>query len=417
MKLYADKPHSKGVENALKRARQMVELKWTPQKMLASGHIFNTPTGKKYLDTWIPAHMPQQGVIYSSPRAHRKFVGTNVSIETYMTAMANPNSVLYTRPQHGVARSAFSYYGIVCSAFVSYVCGLPQFVACAGWPKVPGAELIELNALEELRLGDILWGYNPPDLGHITIITEILRDVEGNVHQISVSESTTPCCCCTAFTPEEFRGYWLEGGYRVIRYAGIHDVTYTPNPYVPLEGDPYMPAPVYNSAFMADYGDKANYNLGETVEFSIFEEGWEAIEIAGPDGLAVSLPITGSTVTYTPEVSGAYSAVCRKGDEVSQAVSFCSVFVEIVPEKATFAVGEPIRGVFRTGNPEDKVFNVNVSTGDLFFRLSRSTTQKEQAEQCVEITDTLAPGTYVFVLSAQGEYGVYSTNSSVFTVE
>ena len=60
---------------------------------------------------------------------------------------------------------------------------------------------------------------------------------------------------------------------------------------------------------------------------------------------------------------------------------------------------------------------MNISTHDLFTRLSRSTTQKEQAEQCIELTDTLAPGDYVFVLSVQGEYGVYSTNSSVFTVE
>ena len=249
------------------------------------------------------------------------------------------------------------------------------------------------------------------------MVTGILRDVDGKVHQISVSESTTPRCRCTAFTPEEFRGYWLESGYQVIRYAGIHNTTYTPSPYVPLEGDPYMPAPVYNSVFMADYGDKANYNLGETVEFSIFEEGWETVEITGPNGLTVSLPITGSTVTYTPDAPGYYSAVCRKGTAVSQAVSFGVVWVEIEPEKKVFAAGEPIRGAFRTGTAGDKVFNVNISTHDLFTRLSRSTTQKEQAEQCIELTDTLAPGDYVFVLSVQGEYGVYSTNSSVFTVE
>ena len=44
MQLYPDKPQSKGVENALKRARQMVEIKWTPRNKIPCGYIFSTPT-------------------------------------------------------------------------------------------------------------------------------------------------------------------------------------------------------------------------------------------------------------------------------------------------------------------------------------------------------------------------------------
>ena len=40
MMLYSDKPISKGVENALKRAKQMVELKWTPVKRMPSSMIY-----------------------------------------------------------------------------------------------------------------------------------------------------------------------------------------------------------------------------------------------------------------------------------------------------------------------------------------------------------------------------------------
>ena len=50
---------------------------------------------------------------------------------------------------------------------------------------------------------------------HIAIVTDILRDVDGNVHIISVSESTPPVCVTKDFTPEEFKCYWLGSGYRV----------------------------------------------------------------------------------------------------------------------------------------------------------------------------------------------------------
>lgn len=412
MQLYADKPQSKGVENALKRARQMVELQWTPIRRIPSGLIFRTPTDKKWLDTWMPPHLPQKGVIYSSPRTHNKFIGTNVSIETFMTALANPNSVLYTRPLHGTGRSGFSFYGIVCSAFASYVCQLPQFVACAGWLSVPGVSPVNPTCLEDLELCDLLLSKT-----HIAVITEIMRDVEGKVRRISVSESTTPVCRCTAFTPEQFRSYWLEDGYQVIRYAGIHNVTYTPSPYIHLEDDPWLEVPPYNTAFMADYGDKANYKLGESVEFSIFEEGWETVEITRADGAVISLPIADGKAVYPTDVPGYCTAVCRKGSETSQCVQFCVTHVELTLEKDVFAAGEPIRAAFRAAIPGDTVFHVSISSHDLFHRGSRSLTPEEKAGQYAEVANQLAPGQYVISVVAHGEYGNYGARSGLFTVE
>ena len=412
MQLYSDKPMSPGVENALKRARQMVELQWTPVKRIPAGHIFYTPTEKKYVDLWMPPHFPQKGVIYSSPRTYGKFIGSNVSIETFMTALANPNSVLYTRCLHGTCRSGFSFYGIVCSAFASYVCQLPTSIACAGWLKVPGVSIVDATQLENLQLCDMLLSTT-----HIAVITGIRRDVNGTVQRISVSESTTPFCRCTEFTPEQFRGYWLNNNYQVIRYAGIHDVTYTPSPYIHLEDDPWLEVPPYNTVFMADYGNKANYKLGETVEFSIFESGWETVEITGPNGISETLPIAGETVAYTPAAPGYYTAVCRKGDAVSQSVEFCATQLELNLEKDTLALGEPIRLTYRSFIPGEEVFNVSVSSHDLFFRINRPLTAEEMAGSFAEVVNTLEPGKYVVSVTARSAYGNYSCRSDIFTVE
>lgn len=412
MQLYHDKPVSPGVENALKRARQMVEFPWTPIRRIPSGHIFRTPTEKKYVDMWLPPHFPQQGMIYSSVRLHCKFVGSNVSFETYVTALANPGSVLYTRPQHGLGRSMFSYYGTVCSAFASYVCQLPYPMACAGWGSMEGVSPVDSSRLENLQLCDLLLSE-----GHIAVVTDILRDTNGNVCRISVSESMTPVCRCTEFTPQQFRGYWLEDGYTVYRYAGIHNVTYTPSPYVPLEGDPPSEVPPHNTTFMADFGNKANYCLGETVEFSIFESGWETMEITGPDGISEVLSIAGETVAYTPAAPGYYTAVCRKGSTISQSVEFCATRMILKLAKNTFSQQEPIRLKFDNAIPGDTVFYAQVNSHDLFYRLGRSLTPEEIAGGRAVIAHNLAPGQYVVEIVAQNAYGKYIARSELFTIE
>ncbi len=410
MQLYPDKPISRGVENALKRAKQMVELSWVPVRMIPSGYIFNTPVDKKYVDAWLPAHFPQRGVIYSSVRRHCKFVGSNVSLETYMTALDNPDSILYTRPQHGLGRSMFSYYGIVCSAFASYVCQLPYPMACAGWSTMEGVSPVDTTELENLQLCDLVLS-----AGHIAVVTEILRDLEGMVRRISVSESVPPCCRCTAFTPEQFRGYWLEGGYQVYRYADIHNVTYTPSPYVHLEDDPWLEIPSRNTVFMADYGNKANYQLGDSVEFSLFEQGWETVEISLPDDSVTVLPINGDRMVYTPSLPGFYKAVCRKGDEISQCVEFCATEIVITLEKATYSAGEPIRASFNS--PHSEVYYLNINTHDLFWRGAKKLSPEEIATGSLSVETLTSPGQYVLTLVAENRFGRYAVHSDVFTVE
>ena len=98
-------------------------------------------------------------------------------------------------------------------------------------------------------------------------------------------------------------------------------------------------------------------------------------------------------------------------------MEFCAVWTELALEKDVFSVGEPIRGAFRALIPGDEIFHVNVSSHDLFHRVSRALTPEELAEQRTNITDTLAPGKYVLGVAARGKYGIYVTRTSVFTVE
>ena len=108
-----------------------------------------------------------------------------------------------------------SYYGIVCSCFGSYVCGFPYRTSGARIIDDPDVTEVNTDVLENLELCDlpIKWG------AHVTVITDIQRDVNGTVQLITVSESVLPLCVSNTYSAAEFRKCWLDQGYHVYRYA------------------------------------------------------------------------------------------------------------------------------------------------------------------------------------------------------
>ena len=153
-----------------------------------------------------------------------------------------------------------------------------------------------------------------------------------------------------------------------------------------------------------------------TQEFSIFEDGWETLEITGPDGSAVCLPINGDRVTYIPSSTGFHSAVCRKGDKISQSVEFCAVEITSAPEKDSFAPGEPVEIRFRNNTPGDEVYYVQTNTHDLFYVDGRRVTPEEIAAGKVSLTYPLEPGTYVITLIAENKFGRYAIHGEPISV-
>ncbi|MBR6747827.1 MAG: hypothetical protein IKM07_02730 [Clostridia bacterium] len=129
--LICDKPRSRGVENVLRRCRQLLDITWSPVMEVQINprkYIQSTRSGK-------PHTQPEAytGIPYSSSRILNCFVGLDVSIDTFVTAVDNPASVLYTRDLSDfdepafncTIRNTFFTYGTVCSTFVNYALGLP----------------------------------------------------------------------------------------------------------------------------------------------------------------------------------------------------------------------------------------------------------------------------------------------------
>ena len=87
-------------------------MSWTP--------LLDVPTyTRKDGRTVHPAGKLVQGMPYSSTEPTDKFITENISFESLLTAMANPDSALYQKDLEGRNGSS-TYFGIVCNGLARY---------------------------------------------------------------------------------------------------------------------------------------------------------------------------------------------------------------------------------------------------------------------------------------------------------
>lgn len=412
MQLICDKPANPGVENALKRARQLRELRWTPIRPLPSALKGVKETQQPYFYGYFPAWLPQKGIPYSSCRTVEKYVGWNISPETFCTALCNPHSVVYTRQLKDAPGSKGNcYYGLVCSMYVSYALQLPYRIVCKDWAALDTMHRVSTEVLENLQLCDIL--LDPKR--HVAMITGIKRDEEGTVQYIEVSECTLPLTVCNTFTVEEFTNYWLKD-YDVYRYEKISEVTYSPDPWMPLEGEEAAQVPHF--ALLPDYGNKANYRVGdEPVELWALEEGWDSVEVTNPDGTRSCYPLTEDHVVLQPVTVGRYSACLVKDGARSGSVEWRMVSLHLTFEKERYRVGEPITCRVRNEVADEKVFHAILNTEDYYVKGMVFPTEEERETGRFALPPATEPGRYTVIALAKNEYGVYTSPYCEITVE
>ena len=408
MKLYHDIPASKGVENALKRAKQMVGAHYTPLRQLPiSVKIYDAQGGGQYVESMCTAGFPLTGMVYSSVRRTEKYLGYNVSLETFYSALSNPNSVLYNRMIEGTGQNVHCWYGIVCSCFVSYVLDFPYRTPCIRIPDIEGVEKLSWKSYDELQLLDIVLDV----MHHVAIITDIERDADGHVQYITVSESVLPYCRATRFTPAEFKTYWLEDpthDYVLYRYKHTDKIPYTPSPFSPVEGDPCEEA-VINRTLMTDFGNKANYILGQDpVEISVFDPAYDTVAVTDPAGETKTYPVKDGKVILQPEKAGFYSACCVSGEKKSLPVEWCMTDLTFTTDKTSYKTNEPIRVRFRNGVP-DKVaaWQFNQRGNDRGMGGGYLTDLGSEGE--ITLTAPEKPVPSELYLMARNAYGFYSS--------
>ncbi len=392
-KLISTLPETAAQEAVIKRARMMADFTWTP--------VATIPTRKSSVLSVFEPGKEYTGIIYSSNAVNSKPIGHYTSFETYLTALANPDSVMYTKTLSS-QMTADAYYGMVCNEFVRYCLGIKERYDVNNFFSIPGMKVVKEKGeytVDEIKLCDILIYYTGPGKGHVTIVTDILKDEEGNVAKIEVSESTPPLARRISYTPEEFYKKWEK--YRLGRYEYLENVPLFDEEEWKLLYESDLATRLPKVA--VNFGNKANYPYGEETLISVFDEGENVVQVY-KDGELLSETKTSGRARFAQIYGkGRYQVKLKDSEEY---VEFCVCKPEI---SFTFT--------------EDTI-SVKASSGDDFSKISYlefrdpynatvvaevnlTEEEKESGEFTREIIKSSHPHT-AFQIHFENEYGMWT---------
>lgn len=339
--LIADEPETMGQRACLARAAQLRDIKFTPVADLVC--ISNT----------YAAGTTVTGIPYSSTRLTDNFIGFNVSLHTFMTALHNPKSVLYTK--HSDETLAKTWYGMNCSVYVSWCLDMLYHNATA---LLPFMDTMEEIAVDNMRLCDapVASTNNGGTVGHCTLITGIERDKNGTIQYVTIShcnaiktiDGEKRYTYAERMTYADFvADYITAQGYKIFRFRRLWDAVYEPSEYIALFDEPERE--IAYSDLNTTLGDKATFNVGASVTLNpLVTAGYTAIKLY-KDGAEVGSYSVGD-VELSDLTAGEYVAVLEPEGDNSR-TSFIVEDATVTKEGTRYyfsaALGTPIRVVFK----------------------------------------------------------------------
>ena len=211
----------------VKRAYEQTGIKYTALARIPE----NAKNGR--IQTWFPEGSELSGVIYSNAWNVHKYVGFDVSLNTYISAVNNRYSLFYTEVinrwyhQSGYGKrsryfgtNSGCYFGAVCSTFVSYCLGLTKawdtniysmFAKRGIFTALSG------KTSENLNVGDVIW-----HSGHGRVVTDIKTDA-ASVTDVEISEADGTITSTKWYSADEIDSYINKYGCIIYRYNNIND--------------------------------------------------------------------------------------------------------------------------------------------------------------------------------------------------
>ena len=332
----AEESHASGPpawqEKSIAYARIMSRVKWTPvaEGMPMRGGYFSV--GKQYT-----------GVPYSSVKHVGRYIGFDIFLKTFLAAVENPQSVLYTENLHGKISNAECYYGKVCSSYTSYAlrCGI-WYVSKQHGPRFrAGVTILDPQSAQAARPGDII--YTPPTSqnggSHVEMVTEVVRNKAGQVTHVRIEESRPQTTSNTLRGAEAFDLHLSSRNrelYRITDLDAWRGGNKAESFLFNYEDDSATPR--INRVLLLDRGDWVPYFKGQPVKINIMdrdEQGVRALVIKRGEKVVEEIESPGQGVVERVfEVSGDYSATCvLKDGSTSQACEFavCELAADLPP--------------------------------------------------------------------------------------
>jgi len=285
--------------DARKKILQLTDAKWTPVHTIApTAANSDIVTSAKY---FYIAGKTRFGIPYSEASQYTKYVGQHVSLYTFLTAIHNPRSVMYTEDIAGNGASQYditynglsnvyarSYYGTVCTGLTSWVGGFKNLFVSTKWNDSSMDEYLTTVAnpsADNIMPLDFIWSK-----GHCSVIMDILCDRYSNRKFIMWVEQTKPSPYITPYTPEMFnsRLEYLKnnGGVKVRRKISWDNIEPAPNtPYIQVDWMDYPRNINYNDDICTMYGDKPCLSTGDILWLNFNKtKGYTSIVIERKSG-------------------------------------------------------------------------------------------------------------------------------------
>lgn len=305
-----------------KRAWQMGMIEWTPLREVVLNNGVMLDANKKVT-----------GIPYSSVKELDKFVGQEVSFHTFMTAVHNPKSVLYTErvnlpPYNGTNCALF--YGTVCSMAVNYALGLERPYVADMYPTLPFFQKVTHQDLSYAVPGDVIW-----TKGHVVLITNVWRDDLGNMEKLEILESAGRGTSIKTYSLDQLINRWKNFNWLLLRYKELNSlVSYEICPYVQVLDDPYEDV-IYNDKLCLNRGDKASYRTGENVVLNVLTDSFKSVALFRSGVLYCVRSLCGcADIVFDSLPPGSYEAILTKGRTKSAPVSFEVLDTNVSVKKA-----------------------------------------------------------------------------------
>lgn len=273
-----------------KRAEQMAEIQWTTlREMPTQGGFY--PQGKTV-----------KGIPYSSVKEMEKFVGQYVSFYTFMTAVSNPKSVLYTEnviepPYHGTNCSSF--YGTVCSMAVNYVLGLPYSYTTSTYKSLPCFEMVNPQSLDAIMPGDILL----QDKKHVVIVLDLYKK-NGRVSSLSILESYGGGGThIYRHSRKSINTRWQRDNWELLRYKDLDKITEIES----MAFNDYPFDTPFNSPVCCNRGDRASFAAGEKIVLNNLDGNLHQMRIIHDGVEEGTIVSSGNDVTFSTLSPGIFT--------------------------------------------------------------------------------------------------------------
>lgn len=285
-----------------KKLAQLTQLQYTPKGSIPTPNNGSVST-------------PQEGLIYSETQEIDKFVGYDVSIHTFMTAVNNPYSVLYTENiSRAYSRSAYgivykgsnlagAYYGSVCNTFAAM--GSSPVVHPVTAEMFGGrTPLFIKNYDQSIR------GCRMMDLvgksGHVLVVSNLVVDQDGIVTQVEISEANGARAVVRGTYDEaQFASFLSTNQYVVGRLLTLEtNIEYKPSPFVAV-GEEVISTPFqYNDDICTMYGDKPCLKEDDILHINYTKGNYTSMKVYKNDSLIDTIALSNDSSVHDVNLTG-----------------------------------------------------------------------------------------------------------------